>query len=237
MSTIPEPTAYPPIVSQEEWDAALARHLKLEKGLTRLKDSVSASRKRLPMVEITTPYTFMGEQGEVSLLDLFGGRRQLVLQHFMFHPDWDAGCDGCSMIADHIGPLQHLHARDTAFAAVARAPFQKLQAFRERMEWAQPFFSSFETTFNQDFGVTVNDEEDHGVSYLVRDGDRVFRTFFVGDRGCESIISTFTLLDNTVFGRQEQWEDAPAGWPQTEPYSWWRRHDEYEDDESAECCH
>ncbi|MCA9833296.1 MAG: DUF899 domain-containing protein [Thermomicrobiales bacterium] len=236
MTTIPEPTAWPTIVSQEEWDVALTKHLRMEKGLTRMRDAVSASRRRLPMVEITTPYTFRGEEGEVSLLDLFGGHRQLVLQHFMFHPDWDEGCDGCSMMTDHIGPLVHMRARDTTFVAVARAPLAKLLAYRERMGWEVPFYSSFESSFNQDLGLTVNDEELHGVSYFVRNGDRIFRTFFSTDRGDEDAISTFILLDRTAFGRQESWEDSPAGWPQTEPYGWWRRHDQYEEVE-GDCCH
>lgn len=237
MTHLPEPTAWPEIVSQDEWDAARLKHLKLEKSLTRMRDAVSASRKRLPMVEITTPYVLEGEHGPATLLDLFGGYRQLVLQHFMFHPDWDAGCDGCSMMADHIGPLAHMQARDTTYVAVARAPLTKLLAYRERMGWDIPFYSSFGTSFNEDFGVTVNDEEDHGVSFLLRDGDRVFRTAFNGGRGVEDAISTFTLLDHTAFGRSELFEDAPAGWPQTEMYSWWRRHDEYEHDVDSGQCH
>lgn len=236
MSAPSAPTSFPPIVPLEDWQAAQDKHLKLEKALTRMRDAVSAARRRLPMVEVTTPYTFASEDGEVSLLDLFDGKRQLVLQHFMFHPDWDAGCDGCSMMADHIGPLAHLHARDTNFVAVARAPLEKLLAYRDRMEWKLPFYSSFGTSFNEDFGMTVDDEEHHGVSFFVRDGDRVFRTFVIFARGVENLLSTFWLLDSTVFGRQEEWEDSPAGWPQTEPYSWWRRHDEYESAEPAACC-
>lgn len=237
MSNIPEPTAWPEIVSQEEWEAARLEHLKTEKALTRMRDAVSASRKRLPMVEITTPYEFDGENGKVTLLDLFDGHRQLILQHFMFHPDWDAGCDGCSMMADHVGPLAHMRARDTTYVAVARAPLAKLLPFRERMGWEIPFYSSCGTSFNEDFGVTVNDEEDQGVSFMVRDGDRVFRTGFNGGRGVEDAISTFGLLDHTVFGRQEEFEDSPAGWPKTEMYSWWRLHDEYQNDTDGGHCH
>lgn len=235
MSDHHESHAWPQIVSQEEWDQAQAKHLRLEKALTRMRDAVSASRKRLPMVEITTPHTFEGADGSASLLDLFGGHTQLVLQHFMFHPDWDEGCDGCSMMADHVGPLVHMQARDTTYVAVARAPYPKLAAYRQRMGWQIPFYSSYNTTFNQDFGVTVDDEEDHGVSFLVRNGDRIFRTSFNGARGIEDAISTFVLLDHTAFGRQEYFEDAPDGWPQSESYSWWRRHDQYEDDEHHGC--
>jgi predicted dithiol-disulfide oxidoreductase (DUF899 family) len=214
----------------QEWEAAQAKQLKLEKALTRMRDAVAASRRRLPMVEITTPYLFEGEHGPATLLDLFQGHRQLILQHFMFHPDWDEGCDGCSMMADHIGPLVHMQARDTTYVVVARAPIGKLLAFRDRMGWEIPFYSSHGTSFNQDFGVTVNDEEDQGMSFLVRDGERVFRTAFHKGRGVEDAISTFTLLDHTVFGRSEQFEDSPEGWPQTEMYSWWRHHDRYEAD-------
>lgn len=228
MSNIPEPTKWPEIVSQEEWQRAQDRHLKLEKGLTRMRDAVSASRKRLPMVEVTTPYVFQGVDGPATLLDLFQGKRQLILQHFMFHPDWEEGCDGCSMMADHVGPLVHMHARDTTYVAVARAPLEKIAAFRERMGWEIPFYSSHGTSFNEDFGVTVDDQEDQGMSFFVRDGDRVFRTSFHNGRGVEDAISTFVLLDHTAFGRSEQFEDSPQGWPQTEMYSWWRHHDKYE---------
>lgn len=238
MNNIPAPTSWPEVVSGDEWQQSQARHLKLEKSLTRMRDAVSASRKRLPMMEITTPYVFEGEDGPATLLHLFQGHRQLILQHFMFHPDWDEGCNGCSMMADHIGPLAHMQARDTTYVAVARAPLAKLTAFRQRMDWAFPFYSSHGTSFNEDFGVTVNDNEDQGMSFLVRDGDRVFRTHFTTGRGVEDAISTFVLLDHTVFGRQEQFEDAPAGWPQTEMYSWWNLHDQYErTPEEVASCH
>lgn len=238
MSNIPEPTAWPDIVSTEEWNQAQAQHLKLEKGLTRMRDAVAASRKRLPMVEVTNPYTFEGEHGSATLLDLFQGKRQLILQHFMFHPDWDEGCDGCSMMADHIGPLAHLHARDTTYVAVARAPLEKLLAFRDRMGWAFPFYSSYGTSFNEDFGFTVNDEEDQGFSCFVHDGDRVFRTHSYRGRGVEAGLSNFALLDLTTFGRSEDFEDSPAGWPQTERYSWWKLHDRYEGEtDNSGSCH
>src|SRR6476619_1893709 len=115
-------TPMPPIVSRSEWQKARAELLVREKELTRLKDRVSAARRRLPMVEITEHYTFETETGSASLLDLFDGRRQLIVQHFMFGPDWEQGCDGCSMMADHIGPPSHLHAKDTSFVLVSRAP-------------------------------------------------------------------------------------------------------------------
>src|SRR3954447_10657929 len=175
----------PPIVTRSEWDEARAELLVREKELTRLKDSVSAARRRLPMVEVTDSYMFATEAGGASLLDLFDGRRQMIVQHFMFGPDWREGCDGCSMMADHIGPLSHLHAKDTSFAMVSRAPLAKLLAFRERMCWRLPWVSSESSTFNEDFGATVDGEERQAISVFLRDGIRVFHTWSTFARGEE----------------------------------------------------
>lgn len=237
--TIAEPiTAQPAIVSREAWEAARANLLVQEKALTRHKDLVSAARRRMPMVEITTPYSFDSETGPQSLLDLFDGRSQLIVQHFMFHPDWDEGCSGCSMMADHIGPVSHLHARDTSYVVVSRAPLPKLLAFRERMGWKLPWVSSGNTTFNQDFRVTVDDQEDHAISTFLRDGDRIFLTWDTHNRGTETFGLVFDLLDTTAYGRQEAWEDSPPGWPQTPPYEWIQLHDRYAGaPESGDCCH
>jgi predicted dithiol-disulfide oxidoreductase (DUF899 family) len=220
-------TPMPPIVSRSEWQKARADLLVREKELTRLKDSVSAARRRLPMVEITTPYTFDTEAGPASLLDLFDGRKQLIVQHFMFGPDWEEGCDGCSLMADHIGPLSHLHAKDTSFVLVSRASLPKLLAFGQRMGWALPWVSSEESTFNEDFGATVDGEEIHSVSVFLRDGDRVFHTWQTFNRGEEPFMVVFDLLDLTPYGRQEIWEDSPGGWPQRPPYEWMRLADSY----------
>jgi predicted dithiol-disulfide oxidoreductase (DUF899 family) len=217
----------PPIVSRSEWQKARADLLVREKELTRMKDAVSAARRRLPMVEITEPYTFDTEAGPATLLDLFDGRTQLIVQHFMFGPNWKQGCDGCSMMADHIGPLSHLHAKDTSFVLVSRATLPKLLAFRERMGWALPWVSSARSTFNDDFGVTVDGEEIHSVSVFLRDGDRVFHTYQLFNRGEEPFMVVFDLLDLTPYGRQETWEDSPEGWPQQPPYEWMRLHDSY----------
>jgi len=226
-------TAHPRIVSEREWRQDLDKFSKQEKALTRLRDAVAANRRRLPAMEVTTPYTFASERGSVSLLDLFDGKHQLILQHFMFHPDWDEGCDGCSMMADHIGPLAHMRARDTTYVMVSRAPLEKLLAFRKRMEWEDiPWVSSYETSFNEDWGFTVDDEEDHGISFLMRDGNRILRTSEIRARGIEDMISTFMLLDHTPLGRQEFFEDSPDGWPQSESYVWWRHHDRYDNDAS-----
>ena len=217
----------PPVVSRAEWQRARAELLLQEKQLTRLKDAVSAARRRLPMVEITDRYCFDGERGPVTLLDLFGGRRQLIVQHFMFGADWEQGCDGCSMMADHIGPLSHLHAKDTSVALISRAELPKLLAFRQRMGWKLPWVSSASSTFNDDFGVTVDGHERHAVSVFFRDADRVFHTWQTFGRGEEPFMVVFDLLDLTPYGRQESWEDSPPGWPQQPPYEWMRLADAY----------
>lgn len=217
----------PPIVSRAEWQAARDALLLQEKALTRLKDAVSAQRRRLPMVEVTTPYEFDGPDGPVTLLDLFDGRPQLIMQHFMFGTDWDEGCNGCSMMADHIGPLSHLHARRTSFVQVSRAPLPKLTAFAERMGWSYPWYSSGRSTFNEDFGTTVDGDERHAISVFLRDQDRVFHTWSTFGRGEEPFMIVFDLLDLTPYGRQESWELAPPGRPQDPPYDWMRLHDAY----------
>ncbi len=229
-------------VGFQEQHIASEELLVQEKALTRLTDSVSAQRRRMPMVEITTDYFFEGEQGPVSLLDLFDGRQQFILQHFMFGTDWEQGCEGCSLMADHVGPLDHLHARGTSFVMVSRAPLEKLLAFRERMGWDLPWYSSAGTSFNEDFHATVDGEEDGRISAFLRVGDRVHHTWQTTNRGVEPIVGTLKYLDFTPYGRQEAWEDSPEGWPRTEPDGWWRHHDRYETDGRTEpatgsCCH
>jgi predicted dithiol-disulfide oxidoreductase (DUF899 family) len=224
----------PHIVSPAEWEAAREELLVKEKEATRARDALAAERRRLPMLRIDKEYGFEGPNGQASLLDLFDGRRQLILYHFMFGPGapgWpEAGCDGCSMFVDNIGHLAHLHARDTSFALVSRAPLAKIAPYKERMAWAVPWFSSSDSDFNVDFGVTTDQGETFGLSVFLRDGDRVYRTYFTSGRGVEALGSNWTFLDLTPLGRQEDWEDSPEGWPQTPPYEWWRRHDEYEGD-------
>ena len=220
-------TPMPPIVPRSELQKARAELLAREKELTRMKDAVSAARRRLPMVETTEPYTFDTETGPASLLDLFEGRRQLIVQHFMFGPDWEEGCDGCSLMADHIGPLSHQHAKDTSFVLISRAPLSKLSAFRDRMGWKLPWVSSTHSTFNEDFGATVDGDEIHSVSVFLHDGDRVFHTWQTFNRGEEPFMVVFDLLDLTPYGRQETWEDSPEGWPQKPPYEWMRLADSY----------
>jgi predicted dithiol-disulfide oxidoreductase (DUF899 family) len=225
----------PPVVSEAEWQAAREKLLAKEKDATRARDGVAAERRRLPRVQIEKDYVFEGPGGRASLLDLFEGRRQLIVYHFMFGPNQDVGCDGCSLVVDQIGHLAHLHARDTSFAVVSRAPIAKIEPYRERMGWTIPWFSSFGTDFNVDFGLSpetpqegvYQDGETFGLSVFFRDGDDVFRTYFTNRRGVEALGSVWTFLDLTPLGRQETWEDSPEGYPQTPPYDWWRRHDEY----------
>ena len=230
----------PAVVTATEWQAARDALLAKEKEATRARDALAAERRRLPMVRIEKDYTFDGPDGKATLLDLFEGRRQLLLYHFMFGPNQDAGCDGCSMFVDQIGHLAHLHARGVSFALVSRAPLGKLAAYKERMGWAIPWVSSFDSDFNVDFGVgpetpepdVYQDGETFGLSAFLRDGDSVYRTYFTTQRGVEALGSVWTFLDLAPLGRQETWEDSPVGYPQTKPYEWWRRHDEYEDGHS-----
>ena len=237
MSDEVSPMNLRPVVSPEEWQTALDALRVKEKKATHARDALAAERRRLPRVHIDQDYVFDGAAAKSALLDLFEGRRQLLLYHFMFGPNQDAGCDGCSMFVDQIGHLAHLHTRDTSFALVSRAPIANIEAYRRRMGWTIPWYSSFESDFNVDFGVgpktpqegVYQDGESFGLSVFIRDGDEVFRTYFTTHRGVEALGSVWTFLDLTPLGRQEEWEDSPAGYPQTKPYEWWRRHDEYGD--------
>jgi predicted dithiol-disulfide oxidoreductase (DUF899 family) len=273
MSTVA--TAQPKIVSREEWLTARRELLKKEKELTRQRDALSAERRRLPMVKIEKPYLFDGPEGRASLLDLFDGRRTLIVYHFMFDPGeppagksgdpWDEGCRGCSFAADNIPHLAHLRARGTTLVLVSRAPQAKIKPFQARMGWTVPWYSSFASDFNYDFHVTTDEAvapveynfqdketleqkgqtyhvhgEQPGLSVFLRDGDCVFHTYSTYARGLEAFIATFHLLDLTPFGRQEDWEDSPAGWPQTPSKQHWvLHHDKYDAPlpSSELCCH
>jgi predicted dithiol-disulfide oxidoreductase (DUF899 family) len=228
----------PPVVSSQEWQTALDALRVKEKEATHARDALAAERRRLPRVYIDKDYVFDGPEGRrATLLDLFDGRSQLLLYHFMFGPNQNAGCDGCSMFVDQIGHLAHLNARDTSFALVSRAPIAKIEAYRKRMGWTIPWYSSFESDFNVDFGVgpatpqkgVYQDGESFGLSVFIHEDGTVFRTYFTTSRGVEALGSVWTFLDLTPLGRQEEWEDSPPGYPQTKPYEWWRRHYEYGD--------
>lgn len=234
-------TLLPPVALQAEWQVARDQLLVKEKAHTRAGDALAAERRRLPMVEITKQYLFEGENGKASLLDLFEGRRQLILYHFMFAPrvgGWpSAGCEGCSWYADNVGNLSHLHARDTSFVMVSLAPVPNLRAYKKRMDWSMPWFSSSENDFNADFGISTAYGEGSGTSVFLRDGDSVFRSYFTTGRGDEKLGGFWAYLDLTPLGRQETWEDSPAGWPQSEPHAWVHRHDEYAHKTlTASCC-
>jgi predicted dithiol-disulfide oxidoreductase (DUF899 family) len=219
----------PPIVSSQEWETARQQLLVKEKELTRARDALAADRRRMPRMAVDKDYTFEGPRGPATLLDLFEGRRQLVIYRFFFEPGvgtWpDGGCVGCSMMADQVAHLAHLHARDTTFAYVSRAPQADIDRLKARMGWDVPWY-----TITDDFDVDMGVDEWHGTNAFLRDGDRVLRTYFVNNRGDEALGSTWSYLDLTALGRQEAWEDSPEGVPQGGPYEWWRRHDEYEAD-------
>ena len=219
--------ALPRIVSAEDWQRALDALVVEEKAVTKRIDALSAARRRLPMVKIDKKYRLFGSAGDTNLLDLFDDRRQLIVYHFMFAADATEGCPGCSWLVDAMTHPAHLHARNTSLVLMSRATLDKLHGYRDRMGWSLPWYSSSDSDFNTDMGVTVDGEEWHGVSVFLRDGTDVYRTYFTGDRGVEHLGSHWTYLDLTPFGRQETWEDSPPGWPQTETYTWQRRHDDY----------
>lgn len=222
----------PPIVSAQEWDAAREQMLIKEKELTRARDALAAERRRMPRMAVRADYEFEGPDGSANLADLFAGRRQLVVYRFFFEPGvngWpEGGCPGCSFLADQVAHLSHLNARDTTLAFVSRAPQEDIARLKERMGWEIPWYTITDD-FDKDFGV----DEWHGTNAFLRDGDEIFRTYFINERGDEAMGSTWAYLDMTALGRQEEWEDSPEGYPQTAPYSWWRRHDEYAPVEAA----
>jgi predicted dithiol-disulfide oxidoreductase (DUF899 family) len=226
----------PDVVSQDEWESAQQQLRVKEKEATRARDALAAERRRLSRLLIKKDYVLQGPNGPACLPDVFEGRRQLLLYHFMFGPNQSEGCDGCSMFVDQVGHLAHLRARDTSFALVSRAPMDKLEPYRRRMGWDIPWYSSADSDFNVDFGVSperpqpdqYQDGEAFGLSAFLRDGDVVYRTYYTNGRGVEALGSVWTLLDLTPLGRQETWEASPKGYPQSPPYVWWRRHDEYD---------
>ncbi|WP_327271975.1 DUF899 domain-containing protein [Streptomyces sp. NBC_01224] len=212
----------PAVASAREWQSARDELLAKEKQLTRALDALAVERRRLPMVRFDADYAFEGPHGKSTLTGLFEGHRQLIVYHFM----WSGGghyCPGCSSFTDNIGNLAHLHARDTTLALVSDGPLAEIAPFKRRMGWTVPWYSSHNSNFNADCGTGGG----FGLSVFLRDGDRVYRTYFTAGRGVDRLRMDFSLLDLTPLGRQETWEDSPDGWPQTAPYAWWRLHDEY----------
>jgi len=265
---------FPKVVSREEWLIERKKLLAKEKEFTHQRDALNAERRRLPMVEIDQDYVFDGPDGDVRLIDLFEGRRQLIVYHFMFEPGnpppdksgepFDEGCSGCSMMADNVGYLAHLHARNTTLVLVSRAPLRKIAPFKKRMGWGIPWYSSFGNDFNYDFHVTTDEAvapieynyqnkatlekkgetyhlhgEQPGISVFLRDDEgRVFHAYSTYGRGLDMMIGTYHWLDHTPLGRQEDWENSPEGWPQTPTHGWLRHHDKYDEieKEPATCC-
>jgi predicted dithiol-disulfide oxidoreductase (DUF899 family) len=229
----------PKVASYDEWLTARRELLAEEKALTRARDALSTKRRELPMVKVEKAYRFTGPDGTAGLLDLFGGYRQLIIQHFMFDPGWDEGCSSCTAASDEMstGLIAHLHARDTEYVVVSRAPLEKIEPYRAQRGWTFPWFSSYGSDFNYDYNVTIDpavapvmlnfrtlpeleqvgmgwlaegSSEQPGYSMFLRDGDSVFHTYSVYARGTEMLGGSYYFLDLTALGRQEAWEE-PKG--------------------------
>jgi predicted dithiol-disulfide oxidoreductase (DUF899 family) len=240
-----EELAHPPIVSQEDWLKQRIEFLQREKEATKYIDRLNADRRRLPMVKVDKSYTFEGPDGPVSFLDLFEGRTQLIIYHFMFDPEWEKGCPGCTGWVDALGDLSLLADRGVSFTLVSRAPLEKLNAYKAERGWNWQWVSSFGSDFNYDFHVTLDEskvpvlnnyltraelEARHGkdedymkgekpaTSVFFRIGDDIYHTYSTFHRGSESLVHSYAMLDITPFGRQEDWEDSPVGWPQKPTY-------------------
>ena len=223
------PAPLPRLVCADEWEARVAERHAEEKAETRERDALAAERRRRPRELIDKEYEFEGPDGKASLLDMFEGRRQLLIYHFMLEPGTEDPCGGCSGFTDQVGHLSHLHARDTAMALVSIAPRDEIERVQDRMGWDIPWYSSHGSDFNADFGRTTENGEMFGLSAFIREGDDVYRSYFTTNRGVDGVGTVWTLLDLTALGRQEDWEDSPEGYPQTPPYVWWELHPNYED--------
>ena len=227
------------VVSPQEWRGARVALLAEEKAMTRARDALNTKRRELPMVKIEKDYRFVGPEATVGLADLFDGRRQLIVQHFMFDPSWDDGCPSCTAGSDEIsaGLLRHLHSRDTSLVVVSRAPLEKIERYKAKRGWLFPWYSSYGSDFNYDFHVTIDvsvtpvlwnyrtleeletvgmgwlgegSSEQPGYSAFLRAGNDVFHTYSMYARGTESLGGSYYFLDTTALGRQEEWEE-PKG--------------------------
>ncbi len=203
----------PPIVSREEWDAAWSAMLVKEKAFTHARDALAAERRRMPRMAVDKNYLFEGPDDRLSLLDLFDGRKQLIVYRAFFEPGvhgWpDHACIGCSLGADQVSNLAHLHARDTTLVYASRAPQPDIARLKARMGWEHIPWVTITDGWDTDFGVN----EWHGHNAFIREGERIFRTYFVNTRGDEAMGSVWSYLDLTALGRQETWEDSPEGYP------------------------
>jgi predicted dithiol-disulfide oxidoreductase (DUF899 family) len=238
-NTIP----HPPIVSLDQWLAERKKLLAHEKELTKQVDRVNAERRRLPMVKIEKDYVFEAHNCKQSLKALFDGHRQLIVYHFMFDPEWDKGCSGCTRWVDALGDLSGLNKRDSTLVLVSRAPLVKLDAYKAQRGWSIPWVSSLGSDFNYDFHVTLDanvapveynyrpkaemlarktpngtEGEEHGLSVFSAFDGEVFHTYSAYGRGTGSLTDAYALLDTTPYGRQQDFEDSPPGWPQKATY-------------------
>ncbi len=231
------------IISHQQWIKARQELLQKEKELTRLRDHVSQMRRELPWEKVTKDYVFASETGQVSLAELFAGRSQLIIYHFMFDPQWDEGCKSCSLLADHFNPaIVHLEHRDVSMAVVSKAPIEKLKAFKQRMGWNFTWVSSLNNEFNRDYYVSFTEEElkqnkayynyhegavfpvaeAPGISVFIKQNNSVFHTYSSYSRGLDMFINAYHLLDITPKGRDED--------KLIYSMEWIRHHDRYDDD-------
>ena len=223
-------TPMPPVVSGEEWQRARDELLVEEKAHTHAGDALAAKRRRLPMVEVDAGLEATGPGGAATLLDMFEGRRQLIVYHHMLEPDDEHPCPGCSAFTDHVPHLAHLNVTDVTFAMEAAAPFDEFQAYMARMGRPDiPIYSSAGSTFRDELNPSPHGPGSFGLSVFLRDGERVYRTYSTQGRGVDGV----PLLDLSPYGRQQSFEDSPAGWPQRPTYSFGRVHDEYTEEELA----
>jgi predicted dithiol-disulfide oxidoreductase (DUF899 family) len=211
----------------QDWEQAREALLVKEKDVTRAQDALAAERRRMPWLAVDREYAFDGPGGRASLLDLFAGRRQLIVYRAFFEPGvhgWpDHACPGCSMMADQVAHPSHLNARDTTLVFASRGSQADIARLKARMGWQDIPWFTITDGFDSDFGV----DEWHGTNVFIRNGDKVFRTYFINNRGDEKMGGTWSYLDLTALGRQEDWEDSPSGSPQSPPYQWWNWHDVY----------
>lgn len=211
------------VVANDVWQKARGELLSAEKALTLEHDRVAALRRNLPWMAVTDQYQFDLNGKTIGLIDLFSGRKQLIVYHHMFKPGDENPCSGCSMVIDNVGHLSHLQARATSFAIVATATQSEIAAFQKRMQWNYTWASTTEQ-FNNDFDVT----DGFGLNVFIQHDGKIYRTYFTSGRGVEALGSNWSYLDLTPLGRQETWEDSPVGTEQSPPYQWWRLHDQYE---------
>jgi predicted dithiol-disulfide oxidoreductase (DUF899 family) len=224
------PTKHPPVVSHDEWSKAHRAMLVKEKTQMKARDALVAERRRMPWMAVEADYAFEGPKGRISLLDLFEGRRQLIVYRAFFAPEvhgWpEHACVGCSMVADQVSNLAHANARDVTLAYASRASQTDIQRLKTRMGWQHIPWYTILDGFDADFGV----DQWHGHNAFIHDGEKIYRTYFINGRGDEAIGTIWSYLDMVPLGRQEKWEDSPEGYPQTDLYKWQNWHDNYSPD-------